>query len=526
MVKRKPFNPDGQRSGQFQYRLRAEPKDQVGHGLYHPCIGFCFHDGGQARSCHLSCLRVVNSALLSRSLEVSAYSCEPPLRQDSERCHQLLNDLASNLQLPIPLPMELREKIAGYLTREYAVAKNRPSLDCQAFEASVTVASAITKCYVTFEGERYLSSLANKPELDDTRVPPTVIYVGGDHLGPKVDCVPGVWWKAMPVQESGTLTFESDGVKVRHVTNVNDSVKRYSMSLRSFAIPRHPENHHRTYPFNYILRYSPTRTRPSMFQYNRPGITGFSVCCDPAPVALHAHTYNEDLSFYQSRHSRSVWIYMPLEKNERIVRIWMRARFSMRANRFETNETLALVFETDRGHVKLFGAQLAPARLACPQILLDVPQGKPGYFFFDEHPCGISHLTFESFALARLSPLVTPKASSPYPGLASKRSFLWSCASVEDAVAVRVCRLKTGGWTEIMGLLFCYADGKEASVGQVRFDCIDQPRTIDHLESLYLGFQLSKEEKPYISRVETSAKQLDNHVSMWFEVSWSGTLEW
>lgn len=58
-----------------------------------------------------------------------------------------------------------------------------------------------------------------------------------------------------------------------------------------------------------------------MFKYNRPDITGFSNCCDPAPIELHANTPDEELSLYQSPSKLSVWIYMPLQQNERIVSI-------------------------------------------------------------------------------------------------------------------------------------------------------------------------------------------------------------
>lgn len=132
----------------------------------------------------------------------------------------LQNELALEFQNTLPLPMELRSSVAQHLIPEYAVAKNRSLLNCQAFESSVTLASVITKGYSTFEGERYISLLTN--EAEKLPMPPKIIYVGEDHLGirglilsdsmvaPRVDCVPGVWWKAILVKESGIIEFASD----------------------------------------------------------------------------------------------------------------------------------------------------------------------------------------------------------------------------------------------------------------------------------------------------------------------------
>lgn len=153
-------------------------------------------------------------------LAINVYTFEPSPRQDVARCLRLQNELALQLQNSLPLPMELRSNVAQHLIAEYAVAKNRSLLDYLAFEHSVTLASAITERYATFEGERYVSSLTNEPEKFPK--PPRIMYVGEDHLGirrlifsdsmvaPQVDCVSGLWWKTLLVKESGTIEFASD----------------------------------------------------------------------------------------------------------------------------------------------------------------------------------------------------------------------------------------------------------------------------------------------------------------------------
>lgn len=123
------------------------------------------------------------------------------------------------------------------------------------------------------------------------------------------------------------------------------------------------------------------------------------------------------------------------------------------------------------------------------------------------------------------SPLALPEASSPHPDLIHHVGFILSCASVENVVALRVYRRNTRDRMEVMGLLFRYLDGTEASVGQVRFDQLDEVLTTDGFQSLHLRFSRSGMLAPYIAKFETSVEQLDDSASMWFEVSWSGTLE-
>lgn len=257
-----------------------------------------------------------------------------------------------------------------------------------------------------------------------------------------------------------------------------------------------------------------------MFKYNQPNITGISICCNPAPVAFHAHTSDDNLSFYQSTPSASVWIYMPLEQNERIVNIWMRHRYRL-------DRDPALAFETDKGQVKLFGAQPTPSLSVCRWGLLDAPGGSPGHFFFDDHPYGIRRIYSDFPRLKETRKLSLPVASSPYPASPNSDSFIWTRAPVENVVAVRPCRRQIKGETWIIGLMFYYADGKHAPVGEVRLDHLDGPITIHGRQPLYLGFTSAERKGPFISRIETTDEQSDSNVRMWFEIAFGSTpLEW
>ncbi|EEU36051.1 uncharacterized protein NECHADRAFT_102079 [Fusarium vanettenii 77-13-4] len=452
--KKRDVKPNGKRSGQFQYRSRADPRSQARGGLttYKSCAGHCVHNDGKDVGCHFSCLRIPEAAQIYHLLMANTYSFEPDPLQERTRCLRAQKELASELQNTLPFPMELRARIAQELVREYIVAKNSSLLGCSTFKPStITIASEITETYTAFEGEQYISSLANDPSSCDTYVPPKVIYIGEDHLGirklvfsrsrtnPDVDYVPGIWWKPLLVRESGTVEFASD------VRGLNIGVK--------------------------------------------------------------------------SSPNQSVWVYMPLEPNERVTRVWMRARHCL-------DRDAALAFETNRGHTKLFGAQPTPVLSACQWVLLDTPLGSPGHFFFDNHPYGTRQISLDTLPPKQTSGFAPPAASSDYPKLHSTDDFLWSRASVENVVAVRPCRRQTGDLMEILGLLLYYSDGKQAPIGQVRFDYLDQPILTDGCPLIYLGFEKTKPKGPFVSRLETAAHNLDNKVSMWFEVFLKGALEW
>src|SRR6478735_2376591 len=106
----------------------------------------------------------------------------------------------------------------------------------------------------------------------------------------------------------------TQGLLLRYLS-CRDSYHEYSTrTLDSFAIPRHPFKPSRSVNFHGMTDKAPRRM--SIFQYNRPEITGFSVCCNPAPITLYTHTRGDDLSFYYSTPANSSWIYVPLEHNE------------------------------------------------------------------------------------------------------------------------------------------------------------------------------------------------------------------
>lgn len=78
----------------------------------------------------------------------------------------------------------------------------------------------------------------------------------------------------------------------------------------------------------------------------------------------------------------------------------------------------------------------------------------------------------------------------------------------------------------ITGLLLHYSDGNKASLGHMRLDRLDPSISVDCSRNLHLGFKKTKGGHSYIAKMELCTRELDDDMDEWFEVSWSGALEW
>lgn len=264
----------------------------------------------------------------------------------------------------------------------------------------------------------------------------------------------------------------------------------------------------------------------SLFRHNDPDITGYSICCDPAVLALHTHSsFDDDLSCYESTPEDAAWIYMPIKKDERIDRIWVQR------NRISIDQK-GLAFEMNSGRLLFFGCHKTWALdehkyqwtpLFSPAYERSVP-----LFFFDSLiPFCIRELGFDAPCPSFPSTPVLTSAPLSHPADPELlNNPHWSCASVEDVVEVVPCRQIAKGETMITGLLLHYSDGNKASLGHMRLDRLDPAIAVDCSRNLHLGFKKTKDGHSYIAKIELSTCELDTDMDEWFEVSWSGNLEW
>lgn len=205
--------PGPQYSTTFQYETKKTFLDGAAHVGYVACVvGTCYHSGGLVVGCHTLCLHLLAPAPLERSLRINQFQFEPRAAQELARSRWLKDTLASRLTLPRLLPLELRQCIAGYLLKEYAVSVTRSlSLGSSQNRPTVDFLTPLAERLVSFQCQTYVGSLVNKPQQSSPKTPPSIIYVSHDHHGilqviatdsgvvPAVKHVCGVWWKMLRI---------------------------------------------------------------------------------------------------------------------------------------------------------------------------------------------------------------------------------------------------------------------------------------------------------------------------------------
>lgn len=65
------------------------------------------------------------------------------------------------------------------------------------------------------------------------------------------------------------------------------------------------------------------------FKCNDPATNGYSLLWASGLVLFHAHTADEDMSFYQSA-AYACWLYMPTDHGEIIIEVWQRKAWASR----------------------------------------------------------------------------------------------------------------------------------------------------------------------------------------------------
>ncbi|RSL81048.1 hypothetical protein BHE90_016423 [Fusarium euwallaceae] len=316
------------------------------------------------------------------------------------------------------------------------------------------------------------------------------------------------------------LELHGDAVKLRDLTCCDGNENRLGTHNQpSWATPQSPGQQLWRYGFCKVPPKQPRQI--DLFRYNLQGTTGYSVCCKPEPLNFHTHKLeDDDLTFYDGTSICWVWIHIPFQTDEFISSVWIRRR-----QRFDRE--LALAFETTKKRTILLGSWAMPSLTDDTWTLLATPVGAPGQFFFEKCPHDIRALISQSPKPSQQprrphfpTPLSTPPITRNLEG------FFWSSARAGGIANVVPCYGQNDEQSQVLGLLISYLDGMKACVGQVRLDHLGPPFTPDPSQSLYLGFKLTEPGCPYVAEIRPSAVPLDSTLISWFEVEWSGTLEW
>lgn len=154
----------------------------------------------------------------------------------------------------------------------------------------------------------------------------------------------------------------------------------------------------------------------------------------------------------------------------------------------------------------------------------------PSRMFFDVTPYGIHKLAFESPEPQCHQIPAIPRPVSAYPESASLDDYFYTSAALENVVEITPCEGKAAGSKQsIIGLLFRYADGHQACVGQFRLDCAGTTLVVVGAASprLWLSFDKDDDGRPFVSGVGVGvcrAPERESHDCLY--VSWDGNLEW
>ncbi|EWG36144.1 hypothetical protein FVEG_00287 [Fusarium verticillioides 7600] len=195
----------------------------------------------------------------------------------------------------------------------------------------------------TFENARYLQGLSNNVARDAFLVvsePQQLsdgLYFASDHLGVRAISFgetdvsksssyeqPGIWWTFQNTNKSERyfLKWYGDGFKMRDLHVVKSEEDALPPLARWSLLPPNPE----AVWYLHLDDRAGGRHYLKVLECESPEITGYSACLlDEDLLYLHSHREGEDFSFYsEGRGDRlhAVWLYFPVEKNERIVEVW------------------------------------------------------------------------------------------------------------------------------------------------------------------------------------------------------------
>lgn len=526
------------------------------HDLYSACNHPCpEHDTsvGYYIVCHTDCL-----GWLPKGYDLCALAdmTGAPFLPTSTAKRELWLERAAAARVTLPsssaVSSEIRAEIAQHLARTYAVALLGSIQVHRITSIAVNFSKPVRLHYAPYEGQHFITRIKNHDvSYAEAAVLPTSLFISEtchgirniffSHDGappPHVQDEPDLWWKLFEVnRDAGAplVKVDSDGYKVRGL--IQDD--RSTLDLIAWSHPQLALTKMRCTHWadrNWADEDNSTGLYMKSLSYNGDDVTGISVRCKPEPSDFHVHTaHDDDLSFYEETQELSVWVYIPLGKDERIAAIWGRCQSLLNVN-------YALAFfivnknaPDGAGPVRIavagaeWGTTLGHNLIDTVNLdwePLDEPRGEPSTFYYDSYLYHMRRLMFTS-------PEPTPpdpgdpcpvRPLPPPPSMAGVylAYFQYSEASLRGVTAFR------RGWRAVeaeivSGLLLRYEDDSVSSLGEVCLDLMDDDWTrVSGMEPLWLDVKVKSDVGPYIAEACVSSEEQKDC----FRVDWNGTLEW
>ncbi|KAM3496927.1 hypothetical protein MY10362_009704 [Beauveria mimosiformis] len=434
---------------------------------------------------------------------------------------------------PYRLPQELGCYIADHLLPYYhAAATTLQEVDSRSI-MHIDLSRNVWARFVKVHGTIYVSALSNTElETDASRMsvvlydaatsrPADTVYVARDPWGVRqvlfgrsdevVDISerPDVWWDTINLPaEQRQLDGQSDGLKLRRLT-----CKAGRGDEVSWSTPRQPSA-----SFS-LCRITPGPIRLAHFRINEADTTGYHACLDGDTVAFGTPKTSYAASRPALIHGN--WLYMPLNPGDWIREVWLRGRVSPPCQS-------TFIFGLNSGRVHVMGEHVRPGwEGAYWYIRLSTSSKNEAMSLYADLTAGLRAVAISAALVeprkARLLAGPSPRTASPYPRSLPFENFCYAKASLEDVCAVATCRRADIDGQVIAGIVLCYTDGTEASLGWVAPGRLDSPTPVPD-GGIWLRVSLSRTGFPRVTAM-AFAVPVDEDDG-YLRLQWRGELEW
>ncbi|WAO87070.1 Hypothetical protein NCS54_00436500 [Fusarium falciforme] len=546
------FTRDGRQSPTLPFPGEVEEvKTPELKAAFKSCFGeTCGHYNDKGFACHAGCAALAERLGLTPAeyLPALAYSYEPPKSDERRRRELVRFRLQQALKRNLGrLPTEVWDYVAKDLVCEFATVAIPVVEPKTVF--TIDPLEAVWAKYVDIDGVKYVKSVSNEHKpgdrlLWDKPKSPTghVVYIAEDHLGiNEITNHPeftqsaqskGVssWWRTVPAEDSSTIGFKTDGVKLRSfsATALLPEVK--------WPYPMPPDE------INGMSLYYTMLDREAKLipvDINAPDTIGYSVGWHYGCVYLHAHKRGESLDFYHELDMRQTevetksaavnpnerhephavkvarmaeesdieWRYHPLNAGEAIEQVWVRQPRKLPQDEDDHDDSPygPRYLWSDSPRDIAIGLVTNQSRTLVLGLPCDIPHERFPWRCIAKSSTASPMRIFFSYSLSGINLFAAPKSiasdEEPIPEDLYEEEPNNFClygydfhtsASLEDVAQVVTCKaieciVINQEKPYINGLLFRYKDGSERTVGKFRLDCAQPPISFDESPTLFLG---------------------------------------
>ncbi|KAF5571539.1 hypothetical protein FPHYL_285 [Fusarium phyllophilum] len=244
-----------------------------------------------------------------------------------------------------------------------------------------------------------------------------------------------------------------------------------------------------------------------------------------------------DLVDVSSSQPEGVWVYIPVDRDERIAELWFRKEdpdsiSTLPEHRFPKHRSLLV--RTNKGRGFVVGTFIKEACNLTYQLIATFPPAGPSRMLYCKTKGGKIWLGFEQATTWEQHNIAVSFPEKSKFSIYSSMAILASTAELRDVRTVTVCRGWRHEWNAgIIGMLLTYADGHQQSLGQIRLDRMEAPLTITS-GKIWLGCDKSEMETliegfwPPTGRIKwvDMDKPLQHEDREYLELPLTGSLEW